>query len=216
MDNSIQTLDAVETAPQTLTANGEGRIDSRLLALHLGNAHQNLYELLRDHRDDFEELGLIRFQTGLITGRGRAEKYALLNEDQCYLLLTYTRNSARVRPLKLQLVKAFKEVRLVASQRAQEYLPTYHQLHNVIDELAAKSCNKKFVHMNVNKLVNKAAGVQAGQRAVVSLPKQSLITVAQSVAACAMQGAGDHHVGYELAKQALTKFAAITQPKLLQ
>lgn len=92
-------------------------------------------------------------------------RFALLNEDQAYLLLTYSRNTARVRVLKVRLVKAFREARLCADTRKAEYLPTYHRMHDVIHDLASGSPNEKFVHANVNKLVNKVAGVEAGQRA---------------------------------------------------
>lgn len=88
------------------------------------------------------------------------------------------------------------------------YLPTYHQLHDVIHSLACESSNEKFVHMNVNKLVNKAAGVEAGQRATLALPQQSMLIVAQAVAANALRGAADHHAGYERVKQSLLALAS--------
>jgi hypothetical protein len=91
-----------------------------------------------------------------------------------------------------------------------EYLPTYHQLHHTVHQLAMESSNEKFVHMNVNKLVNKAAGVEAGQRASASLPQQAMLIVCQDLATKAMHGATDHHDGYQRAKLRLQALAAVT------
>lgn len=68
-------------------------MDSRLPAQNLAIKHRNTFELVQAHEDDFDELGLLRFQTGKATG-GRPEKSALLNEDQAYLLLTYQQTHA--------------------------------------------------------------------------------------------------------------------------
>lgn len=123
-----------------LTAcNDEARLDSRLLAGRLGVQHQSLFELIKTYRADFEQLGKVRFETGASSGSrtGQSVKFARLNEDQCYLLLTYSRNSRRVRQLKLALVKAFRDARSAADLHRVEYLPGYHQLHDGIQALAA-------------------------------------------------------------------------------
>lgn len=186
----------------------EARIDSRLLAQHFDRPHQSLFEMVKDYRADFEELGLLRFQTGKANG-GRPERFALLNEDQSYLLLTYSRNTAKARALKVKLVKAFGEARRAAQSHRAEYLPTYHALHDAIHARAAGSPNEKFVHMNVNKLVNKTAGIESGQRASASFPQQSMLTVAQAIAAKAMQQAPDHRTGFQQAKTALVELSRV-------
>jgi phage regulator Rha-like protein len=191
----------------------EPRIDSRVLALHFGKAHHDLFELVKNYRADFEQLGVVRFQTEKpLPGSkgGRPERFALLNEDQAYLLLTYSRNTAKARALKVKLVKAFGEARRAAQAHRAEYLPTYHELHEAIHARAAGSPNERFVHMNVNKLVNQTAGIEAGQRSGAPLPVQSLLTVAQAVAARAMQQAPDHRDGYQQAKAALLTLTQAT------
>lgn len=193
----------MNSAPITLTGASEPRVDSRLLAQHLGNQHQHVRELLTGYADDFRELGILRFQTGEIRGRGQPERYALLNEDQVYLLLTYSRNTKRVRQLKVQLVKAFREARQRLDIHSREYLPTYHALHDDIARLAHGSPNEKFVHINVNRAINKAIGIESGQRCTLTLPKQSALAVAQAVASQAMVSAHDHREGYAAAAQAL-------------
>lgn len=188
----------------------EARIDSRLLAQHFGKDHHDVFELVKNYRTDFEQLGIVRFQTEKTTpGRGRPERFALLNEDQAYLLLTYSRNTAKARALKVKLVKAFGEARRAAQSHRAEYLPTYHALHDAIHARAAGSPNEKFVHMNMNKLVNQTAGIEAGQRASASFPQQSLLTVAQAIAAKAMQQAPDHRTGFQQAKTALVELSRV-------
>lgn len=206
-------------APQAfaLTAvNAEPRADSRLLARQMGKKHPSLFELVKDYRADFEELGKVRFETGASPGSktGQTERFALLNEDQSYLLLTYTRNTQRTRQLKVRLVKAFGEARRAAGQRQTEYLPTYHQLHDELHALAAGSAHERHVHMNVNRLINKTVGLAAGQRTAAPMPTQSMLAVAQSVAASAARGAPDHRAGYQRIKNAMMALSAVTTRSL--
>ena len=93
----------------TTTTKGEARIDSRLIAQRLGIKNRSLYALLKTHQDEFQRLGILRFQSAVISGRGQPEKFALLNEDHAFLVLIYKRNNPRVSDLKVKLVKAFGE-----------------------------------------------------------------------------------------------------------
>lgn len=200
----------------TIPTSMEPRVDTRILADHLGLQHQNLFEMVKDYKADFEQLGKVRFETGASPGSrtGQKVRFAMLNEDQCYLLLTYSRNTARVRALKVKLVQAFKEAREARRLTEGEYLPAYHQLHDTIHRLAGGSANERFVHMNVNKAINKAVGIDAGQRTVLDFPAKSLVTVAQMVAQRAMESAEDHHDGYRACKKSLEVLTqAITGPE---
>ena len=118
----------------TLVKN-ERRADTRLLAKHLGNQHKNVFELVKNYKADFEQLAKVTFQTEALPS-GQLEKFALLNEDQAYLLLTYSRNTAKVRGLKVKLVQAFSAARKAAEQRKCDYLPTYHLAHDALKGLA--------------------------------------------------------------------------------
>lgn len=149
-------------------------VSTQQLAKHLGNKHQSLFELVKNHRSDFEQLGILRFQTGVIESRGQTEKFAMLNEDQAMLALAYSKNTKRVRELKVKLVRAFGQALRAADIRKTEYLPQYHQLHDRIGALASGSANERYVHSNVNKLLNKFAGIEAGQRSNAALPQQAL------------------------------------------
>ena len=192
---------------------GEARIDSRLLAPVTGNQHKNVIGLIERYAEQFLVFGVVPFQTEKPTSKkgGRPQRFALLNEDQCYLLLTFARNTAAVVAMKVQLVQAFKEARR-AAELHQEYLPEYHALHDRLHSLADGSVNERFVHMNINRLVNKVAGLEAGQRGSAPVPQRALMIAAQHIASNAMQGATDHKDGYDRAKAAL---APLMPQKLL-
>lgn len=93
---------------------GEPRVDSRLLAEQLGNKHKNSMALIERYLAKFEEFGVVPFQTEkplVGTGGGRPERFALLNEDQAFFLLSLSRNTDRVVELKASLIMAFREAR---------------------------------------------------------------------------------------------------------
>ena len=195
----------------------ESRVDSRLMASHLRNQHKPVMALIEKYSESFASFGKVLFEKAPSTDSltGQRERFALLSGNQAFFLLSLSRNNSRVVELKVKLIQAFSEARRVTDQRHTEYLPTYRQLHAVIHELAGESANEKFVHMNLNKLVNKTAGVEPGQRSSAALPQQALLIVAQAVATRAMQGAADHHDGYQLAKHSLGALAAaVSAPRL--
>lgn len=208
-----------ETSPAALAltpVKAEARVDSRVLALHLGNQHRPVIALIDKYVEELASFGKVLFQKAPSKdGRtGQKERFALLNENQAFFLLTLSRNSERVVDLKVKLVRAFYAARMVADQKREEYLPTYRELHGIVHKLASGSSNEHFVHMNINKLVNKVVGIEAGQRASMSLPKQSMLVVAQVVATNALKGAEDHHDGYRRAQKCLQALAAVAKLEL--
>lgn len=111
---------------------GEPRADTRVLAGQLGIQAENAYATVKKYQSDFEQLGILRFETGEIRGRGQPEKFALLNEDQSYLLLAFSRNTARVRQLKVNLVKAFRDARNGGQRTtARDRLPMQHKILDI-------------------------------------------------------------------------------------
>ena len=207
--------DATDTCTDTsnaialTTTTTEARIDSRLLAKQLGKQPRSIFRLVQSHKADFEQFGKLRFQIAP-SHSGQAEKLAMLNEDQAYLLLTYVTNSAKVRALKVKLIRVFSDYRRAEDMRRTEYLPVYHHLQDVIHVAAAGSANERYVHINIAKLLNKTAGIDAGQRAAAPVPKLALLIVAQMTAAQAMQSAADHREGYQRVKASMLALSGIT------
>lgn len=194
-----------------LTLGDDPRVDSRIVAARLAIEHESVVRTLDRYPEDFHVLGKLRFEIGPSpeSKTGQKVRYALLSEDQAYLLLTYSRNTKRVRETKIALVKAFKRARLAADITQAEYLPTYRDLHDLVGLLASGSSNARFVHMNVNRAINQAIGIGAGQRTQLDLPRRSLLVVAQTVACMAMAGADNHRDGYQKAKSALQSVQAL-------
>jgi phage regulator Rha-like protein len=192
-------------APQALAllqSKDEPRIDSMTMAEQLHQRHDSLFKLVKIHQADFDSLGKVGFQIRASEGSrtGQAVRVALLTEDQAYLLLTYTRNTARTRSLKVKLVQSFSAARRNAQLRQAEYLPEYHALHDRVAELARGSQHQRHVHTNINRLVNKVVGIESGQR---SRAPMSILSTVQLVATRAMAGAANHRDGYQRAKAAV-------------
>jgi phage regulator Rha-like protein len=197
-----------------VTQNNEPRVDSRLLAQRLGIKHHSLFAQAKTYKADFKEFGKVLFQTEPLPS-GQLEKFALLNEDQAHLLLTYSRNTAKVRSLKIKLVKAFGMARRATQVRQTEYLPAYHEMQDRIHTIADGAPNERFMHINIAKLVNKVAGIKAGQRPGAPLPKQSLLAVAHMLAASAISDKEiDRHQAYGRIKAALEPLNALASPNM--
>ncbi|WP_186214373.1 Rha family transcriptional regulator [Burkholderia gladioli] len=209
------------TALQLHQSRGESRVDSRVLAEHLGNSHQHVRELLESYSNDFEALGVFRFETGKPPRGslgGRPERYALLNEDQCYLLLTYSRNTDRVRALKLRLVIAFRDARSRQALHDGVYLPSYHALHDEVAEMARRAheagsmAGDEVFHCNANKLANKVCGLRAGERRSLNPTQRAILTATQEVIRASlhrsMVAGSDHRAAYRAAKAAAEEYAS--------
>ncbi len=195
------TLTITTTAP---------RVDSRLLARQLGNRHKHVIALIDKYRKELERFAKVLFKKEPSAGKtGQFERFSLLTEDQAFFVLAVSRNSDAVVDLKLRLVQAFGNARRADGLRKTEYLPHYHALHDRLGTLAAGSSNERHVHMNVNKLLNKFAGIEAGQRANAALPQQALLIVGQMAAANQVQGATDHRDAYQRAKNSLQALTGV-------
>ena len=218
MHEQLPNIEPVAIALQT-GRDETPRVDSRELAQRLGVKHKNTIELLDKHKADFLELGHLPFQTEVgyrAQGGGKAERFALLNEDQAYLLLSLSRNTPRVVALKVKLVQAFSAARKAAEQRKCEYLPTYHLAHDALKGLAPDRLRQQHLHMNVNKLLNKVAGLDAGQRHGAQPGSLSVLAVGQMLAAQAATGANDDKAAYARIKQAVQPLHSLAKPQLLE
>jgi len=87
---------------------------SEVIATALDKEHKDVLALAKKYEADLNEFGSSSFKTKMITaGKGaqRDKEIAILNEQQATLLITYMRNSDKVRKFKIALVKAFFEMR---------------------------------------------------------------------------------------------------------
>ena len=78
--------------------------------------HRHLKILLNKHREDFESFGKVTFKISPSDSGQNVRDY-ILNEQQATLLITYLRNTEAVKEFKMNLVKAFFEMRDELSKR---------------------------------------------------------------------------------------------------
>ncbi len=118
--------------------------------------HHTITRLIRENKADFEELGILGFKIHKLDTRGQPKKSYILNEQQATLLITYLKNTETVRQFKLNLVKAFFEMREELSefrlQRALEK-PKRKNLHDSIETWPNAP---KHAHSTMNNLLLKA------------------------------------------------------------
>ena len=118
--------------------------------------HHTIMRLIRENKADFEELGILGFKIHKLDTRGQPKKSYILNEQQATLLITYLKNTETVRQFKLNLVKAFFEMREELSkfrlQRALEK-PKRKTLHDSIETWPNAP---KHAHSTMNNLLLKA------------------------------------------------------------
>ncbi len=196
----------------------EARVDSRTLSEYLQNQHKAVIQLIDSYINNFEEFGRVTFKMRPFETDGGKQKQrvAFLNEDQAYLLLSFSRNTTHVRKLKVELIKAFSRFRR-HKQIESDYLPFYHELHDEVKVLAEQaqqagsSTHERIFHINFNKLINKAFNLESGQRAKLPDHLRVKVTTANVIASELLNNAIDngmnHKQAYAHVKQGIIVFA---------
>ena len=97
---------------QIVVKNTDGQLVTTSLAIAEGTGvqHKNVIELVRTHSSDLTDFGVIAFETRL-NEQGKSTEYAVLNEQQSALVITYMRNNEIVKAFKKALIKGFYEMR---------------------------------------------------------------------------------------------------------
>ena len=145
--------------------------------------HHTITRLIRENKADFEELGILGFKIHKLDTRGQPKKSYILNEQQATLLITYLKNTEKIRQFKLNLVKAFFEMREELSkfrlQRALEK-PKRKILHDSIETWPNAL---KHAHSTMNNLLLKAVtdmnakqlmAIRGGYNGIDSLTSEEL------------------------------------------
>lgn len=166
----------------------EFRVDSRLLSPELNHRHRTILESLDKYRSQFESLGQLPFQTECGYNNSQV-RFALLNEDQCYFLLTLMRNNNHIVTAKLKLVKAFRDARnqIVKKDIARiEGKQVRHLETDSIRDLVNYaringSKNAEMYYITITKMTNAALGIEASQRDNLSARKLDEIKIAETM-----------------------------------
>lgn len=177
----------------------EFRVDSRLLAPELNHRHRTIFENILKYQSKFEEHGLLPFQTEAVSNddsRGiKYQKYALLNEDQCYFLLTLMRNNNFVVDKKSKLVKAFRQakdqVTLCDMARIEGKAVRRTEtdaIKDLVEYASAKgSSNASMYYATITKMTNSLLGIESGQRDKLDHKSLQQIKVAETIVEIAIR-----------------------------
>ena len=169
----------------------ELRTDSRLLAGFLDHRHRTILENIDKYNAELKSISELPFETGTLETRGgiQSQRFAMLDEDQCYFLLTLMRNNERVVAAKLALVKAFKNARAQLAMRDVVRLDGKLARKAETDSIkllveyasanGSKSANRYYT--NVTKMTNALLGIEAGQREALDVNQLKQIAILESV-----------------------------------
>jgi len=172
----------------------EFRIDSRLLAPELNHRHRTILESLDKYKAKFDALGYLPNQTE--AGYNNIQvRYFLLNEDQCYFLLTLMRNNEKIVESKLKLVKAFRDARKQLAERdiarldgkQVRRLETDAIKHLVEYAKASGSSRPEMYYVSLTTMTNKSLGIEAGQRDRMDARQLQLLKIAETLVEIAIR-----------------------------
>ena len=214
----------MSTAQLTIVAKVKGnepRVESKLIANGLGIKHRYLVDQVDKYQDQLKGFGILRFETSKINrGRGRPERLVYLNENQCYAMVTLSKNTQKAVSLKFALVKAFAEAREAVAAN-EDYLPNYRETHNNVSllvRLHGSSVPESIHHANLERMINKALGLPSGCRKQLPSAIRSAVAVAERIAGVAYERAlsagEDHKAAYQQAKAGVLRYAQTVRPIL--
>jgi phage regulator Rha-like protein len=175
----------------------ELRTDSRDLASLLDHRHRTIFESITKYSAELSELGLLPFETERLKTDHlgeREHKFVMLNEDQCYFVLTLMRNNAHVVKSKLQLVKAFRDARSQLAMRdiarvdgKQVRRLETKAISDLVEYAKAKgSKSAEKYYMQITKMTNSMLGISAGERDTLDARALGDIAVMEKIVANAV------------------------------
>jgi phage regulator Rha-like protein len=102
----------LDSSTLVFLSDGEPRTTSLAIAEGMELQHKNVIELIRTYLADLAEFGPLAFETrkGQALPHGgfaKGTEYAVLNQEQSTLIMTYMKNTEIARSFKKRLVKAF-------------------------------------------------------------------------------------------------------------
>jgi len=142
---------------------------SELIAEYSGNSRHAVQVLIDKYKVDFEEFGRVSFEMRPLLTKGGVQEVKVyhLNEEQATLLLTYLKNTPKVRAFKKELVRQFYAMRDELLRRQVErakLAPVRRAMTDVIRDCIPESPHKAMWYKNYTDLTYRAAfGKSAAQ-----------------------------------------------------
>lgn len=210
---------------QIITHQNELRTDSRLLASFLDHRHRTILESIDKYKSELMELSALPFQTekGKKLEQGgfaKSSRFALLNEDQCYFILTLMRNNERVVKAKLELVKAFRDARTQLANRDLARIDgkqirklETQSIKMLVDYAKAQgSKSADTYYMTITKMTNSILGIEAGQRDSLDIKSLNEIKVLETIVSNAVSDGVNAKMNYkDIYKLAKTRCLMVSE-----
>ena len=155
--------------------NEEPYTTDKIIAECSKNQLENVKRLIRNHKRDFEEFGVLGFEIRKLNGRGRPQKTYHLNEQQATLLITYLDNTPEVNQFKKNLVHEFYRMRKELNQRQINRAIEKPQRKSLMDAVKEWSRANKWSYRNMTQLLLKRA---TGGLTAQQIKKQRHVKVA--------------------------------------
>lgn len=116
--------------------NGQPFTTSLVVADETGNQHKNILELIRENRTDLNEVGRVAFETRPFETAGGTQRreVAVLDEPASALLMTYLRNTPKVKDFKKRLVAGFYELRRIVAEGPRRALTPLERMAQAVLE----------------------------------------------------------------------------------
>ena len=188
----------------------ELRTDSRLLASFLDHRHRTIIENIDKYSAELLELGRLPFETekGKALNHGgfaKATRFAFLNEDQCYFLLTLMRNNDKVVKAKLALVKSFRDARAQLAERDAARVEGKHvrrmetdSIKLLVEYASAKgSKSADMYYASITRMTNNLLGIEKGQRETLSAHQLKQLATIETVVDLAIRDGLKAQMGYK-------------------
>ena len=137
--------------------NEEPYTTDKIIAECSKNQLDNVKHLIRNHKRDFEEFGVLGFEIRKLNGRGRPRKTYHLNEQQATLLITYLDNTPEVNQFKKNLVHEFYRMRKELNQRQINRAIEKPQRKSLMDAVKDWSHVTQWSYRNMTQLLLKRA-----------------------------------------------------------
>ena len=135
---------------------------SKVIAEFAGVQHHTVTRLIQQYENDLKEFGSLRFEIEVRkreVGATTAKTYHL-TEEQATLLMTYLKNTEKVRAFKKELVRQFYAMRQELTRRAVErakLTPVRREMTNIIRDCVPDSPHKAMMYKHYTDLAYRAA-----------------------------------------------------------
>lgn len=137
--------------------NEEPYTTDKIIAEHSGNSLHAVKVLIYNHKQDFEDFGILSFEMTKLPGRGRPQKTYHLNEQQATFLITMLDNTPQVKQFKKSLVREFYRMKQELTQRQINRAIEKPQRKTLMAAVKSWPNAPRHIYINITQLLLKRA-----------------------------------------------------------